>query len=606
MKNNKMFSRLGVAMVAILLLSSIQFSLASGTAAGTAITNTANVTFTDGGNTKNKTSNTVSLYVGHKVAGAFTPTEGSITTYDNVTYYYPVSYQNTSNRPTPYTISFNSNSGYTLSLVADVDNSGTFTAGDTTFTYNRDSIGVDVTKHYLIKAVVATVADLNIANIVLTLTNAGVNHSANNIVVLNPAFTKTFALTSTINKPIVSFTVSGSAPSPLIPGAAFNYSIAFDNSGSATPYSYNNVSGLVRFTYTIPTNFTFGGGGSGTLALTGGAGGTIAYSVSGSVITFTLDTTKLAPALAATSFTLPITINQSLVNGTGPAPGQPVITATTDFSSIAYGSGQNPLTQSVSASGTIFNGTAVVATSIGGKFTVTPSNANVAANETNEYVYTLKNMGNAAATFTFTDVQDGVDLDTEHLIAQTSNGTDLGTNPTVSVDPGTTIQVYVRVTVPGSASNGQSIVRKITVTSGGIGTLYTGAVLSDYEHTITTNVVSSTFSITLAAESIFTTNGGTTSNPYPGDVITFTLTVENTGGTAISNILISNLIPTGMTFVSNGFSDGKGIKIDTIEQTNDNDGVDDAYYDGSSIRTKNTFAIGASSSKVIRYKCTVN
>ncbi len=602
MRRTSMFSRFGLAMVIILLLSSLQEVFAAGTAAGTAITNQASVTFNDGANVKSKNSNTVSMYVGHKVAGAFTPTSGSQTTYDNVTYYSAVSFQNTSNRATPFTISFNTVTGYTLSLVADVDGSGTFTTGDTTFTYNRDSIGVDATKNYLIKAVIATVNDATVNSIVLTLTNAGVGDGPNNVVVLNSTFTQTFTLTSTINKPVISFAASGTAPSPLIPGAAFNYSITLDNGGSATPYSYNNISGLVQFTYTIPTNFTFGGGASGTYTLTGGAGGTIAYSVSGSVITFTLDTAKLAPALAATSFTLPFTINQSLANGTGPASGQPVATASTDFSTLAYGSGQNALTQLVSASGTIFNGSAVVATSKGGKFYTTPANATAATDENVEYVYTLKNMGNTAATFTLADVQYLGQHNVDHLIALTSVGTDLAAGPTGSINPGDTIHIYVRLTVP-TASVNDTIARQITLTPTATGTLYTGNVSSDSIHVVKTRVVAATFTINLAAASI--AGIGTTSNPAPGDTITFELTIVNTGAANATSVTIANAIPTNMTFLADGFASGKGIDIDGTAQTNAAD-TDFAEYTSGTVRTNSTFGVNAGVTKVISYKCTVN
>ncbi len=605
MKNNKMFSRISIALVLVLVLSSIQMSFAAGTSAGTAIANTASVTFNDGSNVRSTSSNTVSFYVGHKVSGAFTPLSGSTTTYDNVTYYYAVSFQNQSNRGTPYSVSFNAVPNYSLSLIADANGNGTFDVGELPIV--SDSIGVDATKNYLIKAVVGTVADLTVNNIVLTLTNAGVDDVAGNVVVLNPAFSKTFTLTSTINKAVVSFAVSGSAPSPLIPGALFNYNIAFDNTGSATPFSYNNTSGLLQFTYTIPTNFTFGGGGSGTLAISGGLGGTIAYSVSGSVITFSLDTAQLAPALASASFTLPITINQTLANGTGPAPGQSVGTSSTDFSSISYGSGQNPLTEIVSTSGTIFNAGAVVAASKGGKFYSTPANATAAQGENIEYVYTLKNMGNTAAIFTLADVQYLGQHNVDHLIALTSTGTDLTTNPTGSINPGDTIHIYVRLTVPTAAAD-DTIARQITVTSTAAGTLYTGNVFSDYNHVVKTRVVAATFSITLAIEAN-ETNPGNTTNPAPSDVIRFALTIANTSPTVNStNVVISNLIPTNMSFVTDGFAVGSGISIDGTNKTNANDG-DDAWFDvtgNGTVQTNSTFSVNALASKVLRYKCSIN
>jgi len=609
MKNTKLFSRLSIALVMMLMLSSMQQSFAAGTAAGTAITNTASVTYNDGTNVKSKNSNTVNMYVGHKVAGAFAPASGSITTYDNVTYYYPVSFTNNGNRATPFTISFNAPTNYTLSLLGDADNSGTFTVGDTAFAIGVDSIAVGATHNLLIKAVVGNLADLNSQPVILTFTSAARVDVANNVVVANPAFATTFTLTSTINKAALTFAVGGVAPSPLIPGALFNYGITIGNTGSVRPYGINTanvpaVGDSVQFTYTVPTNFTFNGASSGSFAIT--PSGSAKYLYNAGVITITIDTAALTPA-ASLSFTLPVTIDQTQNNGTGPAPGATAATNPSDFSTLLNNSPDNSVPVTATTSGTVFAGGAVVATSNGGKFTVTPANASAAASEAVEYIFTLKNMGNVASTYTLADVQNGGTFNTDHLIALTSNGTDLATNPTGSVAPGSTIQIYVRVTVPGGAVVTNTIIRDITITPVAAGTLYTGNVANDYNHTVTTTVVAATFSITLAAESIV--GSGTTTNPAPGDEITFALTIANTSPTINStSVVISNLIPANLTFVAAGFAAGSGITIDGVNKTNANDG-DDAWFDATgngTVQTNSTFSVNALATKVLRYKCTVN
>lgn len=602
MKNTKMFSRIGVAMVIALLISSVQHSFAAGTAAGTAITNTASVTFNDGANVKNKTSNTVTMYVGHKVAGAFSPASGSTNTYDNMTYYHPIEFSNSSNRGTPYTISFNSVTGYTLALVADDNQDGIHQSGETTVVAN-DSIGVDASKKYFIRAIVGTIANGTADDITVTFTSAAVD-SGTQIVVLNPAAAFSYTLTSTIVKPVISYSISGSAPDPLIPGAEFNFSVTLDNTGTATPYSYDlgvSDSSVISLQYTVPANFSFTGGASGVFELS--PSGYVSYEYSGGVVTIFVDTSYLEPADDAISFTLPVIIDQTQNNGTGPASGDAINSQAGDFGNLTYSSPQNPLTVTSSTSGTIFTGATTVATSKGGKWTVTPANDSSAAGETNEYVLTLKNMGNLSATFKVADVDAGGNVTVDHIVAESSNGTDLGAGNTASVTAGSTIQIYVRMTIPGGAAVADSIKRQISVSSNATGTLWTGAVGSDTTHTITTTVIAATFNITLAAEAV--EGVGTTTNPAPGDTITFALTIANTGSTNVTSVVISNLIPSNMAFLPDAYSAGYGIRIDAVDQSNANDG-DDAHYDGSAVKTNSTFSVNAGVTKVLRYKCTVN
>lgn len=599
MKNTTMFSRLGAMMIIALLISSVQYGVAAGTTAGTAITNSATVSYMDGVNLKNKTSNTVTMYVGHKVAGAFSPASGSTNTYDNVTYYHAINFQNSSNRLTKYTMSFNSVAGYTLSLIRDDNQDGVHQPGETTVV-TTDSLVIDGSKYYFIKAVVGTIANGTANGITVTFTNA--SGDSTNTVVVNPAASFSYTLTSTIVKPVISYQVSGTAPSPLIPGAPFDFTVTLDNTGTATPYSYDlgtSDSSAVRIQYTVPANFEFTGGASGTFASTAGY---ISYTYSSGIITMLIDTSYLEPADASFNFTLPVRIDQTLNSGTGPASGSSINSQAGDFSVLTYSNPQTQLTTTASTSGTIFTGSTTVAASKGGMWSVTPANDSTAANETNEYILTLKNMGNTSATFTITDTDNGGNVVVNHLVAESSYGTDLA-GSTASVAAGSTIQIYVRLTVPGTAVAQDSIKRKLAVASDAAGTLYTGAVVSDYEHTIVTYVVAASFNITLAAESV--AGIGTTTNPAPEDTVTFALTLANTGTTNITSVQISNLIPANMTFLANAYAAGQGIRIDAVNQSNANDG-DDAYFDGSAVKTNSTFSINAGVTKVLRYKCTVN
>jgi uncharacterized repeat protein (TIGR01451 family) len=605
MSTNSMFSRISIVLFAVLMLSSMQQAFATGTLAGTTISNTASVTYNDGANVKIKNSNTLSLVVGHKVVASFSPSSGSISTYDNVTYYYPVHLVNGSNRSTLYNISFTTPSNYTLSLVADDNNDGIHQSGETTVVGSGTGyVDVDASKYYFLKAVLGTITNGTVDTAKVTFTNASTDSGS--VIVVNPTASFTFSVASTITKPVLSYSVSGSAPSASIPGAAYDYTITLDNTGTAAPYSFDNgvsATPKVQLVYTVPSNFAFTGGASGTFTLS--AYGTASYTYSAPTLTIQIDTADLVPANTAFSFTVPTIIEQTSNNGTGPASGASIVTASGDFGDLSYGNAQTVLTLTPSTSGTIFNGAGSVATSKGGKYTLTPANANASAGETVEYIFHVKNMGNAASTFNLTDMYIS-GLDTNHLIALTTYGADLGVGATGSVIAGDSINIYVRLTVPALATNGQTIARKITVLSNASGTVYTGAVNSDSTFTVTTSVIAATFTINLSAESIVGT--GTTSNPAPGDEITFLLSITNTGASTATSVVISNLIPTNMTFDANGFASGYGITIDAVNQTNGNDG-DDAWYDATgngTVKTNSTFSVAASTTKEIRYKCIVN
>ena len=207
----------------ILLLSlAAEVGNAAGTTAGTAVTNQASVTYLAGSNSRSATSNIVTMYVAHRVAGSYSPasrTEGGV---DNRTVYFPVVFTNQGNRADAFTISFNSNTGYTVDMINDLNGNGVFDTGEPVIT-STASLEADAAKNMLVRVQVAAGrSDNENVTITATLTSTAADDAGNNIVVANPGATFTFNIGYTVQKPVIVFSATQSDVSSnasRIPGA---------------------------------------------------------------------------------------------------------------------------------------------------------------------------------------------------------------------------------------------------------------------------------------------------------------------------------------------------------------------------------------------------
>ncbi|HSQ75739.1 MAG TPA: hypothetical protein VLT13_09300, partial [Bacteroidota bacterium] len=208
----------------ILLLLSVvaEMGFAAGTPAGTAISNQATVTYTAGSNSRTATSNTVTLYVAHKVVGVFSPASRSEGGVDNLlAVYYPVQFVNTGNREDNFNISFaSSDPDFAPAMINDADMDGTFDSGESEITATGN-LAADATRHMLVRLTIAANQPDNVpvtitASLTSTASNSGV------IVVANPGQQFQFVLTYTVRKPVITFTSSQSdvsSEASRIPGA---------------------------------------------------------------------------------------------------------------------------------------------------------------------------------------------------------------------------------------------------------------------------------------------------------------------------------------------------------------------------------------------------
>ena len=135
MRTHKLFSRFGLAMVAILLLSSMQHVYAAGTLAGTTITNVASVQYNAGVNVRNGTSNIITMVVGYKVVINLSPSNSSTTTVDSTSIYKAYTVTNTGNYADSlqFTVT-HLPAGWIDTVFYDKDASGTETPGDSALT----------------------------------------------------------------------------------------------------------------------------------------------------------------------------------------------------------------------------------------------------------------------------------------------------------------------------------------------------------------------------------------------------------------------------------------------------------------------------------------
>jgi len=83
MRQHSMFSRIGAAIIVALLISSVQYSFAAGTRAGTKLTSTATITYNDANNQAlTPVSGSVSIYVAHNPGSTLTIPTSSQEQYD--------------------------------------------------------------------------------------------------------------------------------------------------------------------------------------------------------------------------------------------------------------------------------------------------------------------------------------------------------------------------------------------------------------------------------------------------------------------------------------------------------------------------------------------
>jgi len=503
-----------------------QIGYAGGTSAGTAITNQAQVQYQAGTNTRTATSNTTTLYVAHRVAGAFDPATRTDAGVDNRTVYYATTFRNQGNRSDNFNFSFNANSGYTVDMINDANQNQAFDAGELVIT-STGALAVDADAYLLVRVQIgASRPDNEAVSIVATLTSTAADDAGNHIVVANPGAAFQFTVAYTVNRPVILFTATSTDVSPnanRIPGANTTYSMNLRNSGSG------NVSGNSTVTFVLDPNFHF------VSATSGGVLGSPDGNGNGGTVTWTFGPAALAAGAPANAFDVVVQPEQVTNNGTGVTAGTNVYAMTTGNSTqtrVQYSDGVTNYSQDNANSFTFAVGRAS-----GTVITQVTVDGSGEPDGIVEYHYSLKNTGNAADGFDFTQANDASgDLDVAHIFSATAGGASI--TSLAGIAQGVTADFYVRVTVPTAALDGQTIKRTLTAaTQTALPTPPTGGSTNSIDG-LTTTVRAANVLIAITDPVIV--SGDLGGNTIPGTVLRYTVTVTNNGAAAATNISASN------------------------------------------------------------------
>ncbi len=572
---------------------------ASGTAAGTSISNQATVSYDAGTVSRSANSNTVTLYVAHYVVGSYSPASRTENGVDNRTVYYAVQFVNQANRVDNFDITFNSNTGYTVSMIDDLDQDGVFDTGEPAIT-STGSMAADATRYMLVKVIIAASRpDAENVTITSTLTSTAADDPGNNIVVANPGATFNFSISYTVVRPVIAFTATqGNVTSNAsrIPGADVTYTMTLDNTGTGT------VTGASTVTFVLDANFRYvSSTNSGSLSGADGNG-------NGGTVTWSIAAADLEPADAAIVFDVVVEPEQVTSNGTGVTSGTTVYAMTTAQSTqtkIQFNDGVNTYNQD-NANSFNFN----VGTASGAVITQVTANSSGEVAATVEYQYTVKNMGNHSDGFDLTQANDATgDLNVAHIFATSAGGSSV--TQITGVGAGVTQTIYVRVTIPNGATDGQTIKRNLTATTQtATPTAPTGGSTSSTDN-LTTTVTAPTVSVLIAGGQSDIVSGGVGGNVVPGTVMRWTVTITNAGTGTATNISSSNVNAhlTSNVVVAGSFdidTNGDGtFDVTSVGNGYNSGGITIGVNGGTGIATVTFNSIPGSEFRKYRYNVTV-
>jgi uncharacterized repeat protein (TIGR01451 family) len=237
------------------------------------------------------------------------------------------------------------------------------------------------------------------------------------------------------------------------------------------------------------------------------------------------------------------------------------------------------------------------------------------------YLVQLFNTGNAPDTQTFTyAVSSGwtptlvrmfYDINNDHvynagdiLLTETAPGSKTfktvnGTGAPVPISPDDDYDVIMEVTVPavGTAPNNSNNI--ITVTS-----------KSDFDNTKSAPGTYTTTVLAAALAAVKThTPVGTPTYLKPGDLVTYTITLSNSGGTAATGITLTDPLPASLTYVPGSLKISvNGAAFVTKTDAADNDGVKYDAATKSVIATDGatTLSVAGGASWAVQFQATLN
>jgi uncharacterized repeat protein (TIGR01451 family) len=568
---------------------------AAGTLAGTTITNVASVQYNAGVNVRNGTSNIITMVVGYKVVINLSTSNSSTTTVDSTSIYKAYTVTNTGNYADSlqFTVT-HLPAGWIDTVFYDKDASGTETPGDSGLTSGGAGFWTAISGSHAILLKItlpgyAQAPDNMIDSVTVTTASYGSGPGA--VVRVGGNGLQKYTANVTIAQPVLTVTGAQTVTgSPAIPGSAFAYTLTLQNTGHLA------IQDGATLSFKLDSNFNF------TSATNSGSNGSVNWAGDGGTVTWTLSHTDLPATMGSPiTRTVNVTIQQVTKNGTGAAAGSLISimdSTKSTTTNLVFNDGVNTHTIATAKL------TQVTVAQASGAY-VTQLTANQSKNPGDSTVYQIrvKNRGNSAMTFTLSQARSGGNLDTTHLFTATSGVAGSQPFTTASINAGDSLGLYVYLIVNVTGQNGNTIIRVITAAPGTAGTQPLGAGNYNPTDTITTTVTAPNLNIVLSQQWI--SGVGNISNPAPGDVIEYTLTITNNGTGTATNLSTTNVIPTNTTFLPNAYAAGKGIMIGGVAQTNVVDG-DNGSFVGSTVSASSLTVNGGGASVAIKYQVSVN
>jgi len=610
MKNNKMFSRVSIAFVMLLMLSSLQQMFAAGTAAGTVITTKAYVSFNAGSNARTDSSSAVTLTVGYRVVLNQDVATASSTSLDSTTIYKYFTVTNSGNWGDDFKFSVVTGSGqnWATSIYRDTSISGgsigSWEATDIAISDGGTYyIGVDTTIHIVLKTTVPG----ELANGYVDSVRVSVESNGS-----GPAYVTRVGGVGlvehkevvTIAKPVISIVGSQTTtPANAIPGAGYVYTISLQNTGDAA------ISGTASLTFKLDDDFSYVSSSGGT--------------PSGSIVTWT---GIALPANMASPITrtVNVIIENTSNNGTGARVGEAItimdsLTASGTPTEITYTDGVNSYSNYASALTPFSVVRASGITTELHTYAVAARSGN--PGDTVRRVIAIKNMGNGSVgspnTYSFTRLVTAstqadsfsYTYDTASTVfgTYTNRADTTGATFTFYLAGGDSMYIAVSDSIFDGTADAKSVTNSYTVsrTDGAVVPLVGGSLTVTLTGNSTT-VTAADINVSMSSAVLSGSIGYSAGNPAPGDSVEYSITISNVGSGIATNVSISNVIPLNTTFKTNGYDTAKGVMVGSTANTNASDAPTDyASCNGTTV-SAGPYSIANGASMVVKYKVVVN
>ncbi len=600
-------------------------AMAAGTLAGTEISNQAYGDYKDANNNAMPRvySNTVTTTVSQVAGADIVPPTVSSAAKNGDTVDYLIQLFNTGNAPDTQTFTYVASGDWmptTVQMYWDKDNSHTYTAGDVLLaetapgskTYktvdgagNPVLIPVDDDYDVIMRVTVPAGAPAldNTSDVVTVTTKSDFDNTK----------TGTGTYTTTVQAAVISavktHTPAGS-PTLLKPGEVVTYTITLTNSGSV-------AGNTVIVNDPLPAGLTFvtgslkAGASAGTLtARTDGADNDGLKYVSGIRTVVAPDGVTVLNMAAGATWVIQF---QASVDA-GVASG----TEITNQAAVTYTSGANNVT--IQTGGDTFFISAVAGIDLAS--TAPPQTGD--PSDKIVYPFTVTNNANSADTInlTYTSTQgwiwaiwvdsngDGIPgNDGDYLLTDTNGD---GKIDTGSLPQNGTIALLAVATSPPRTANGTADTLTIT------GTSVLDPTKTDTQ-AFTTTARAPVLSVVKGLTAVQAPGGGDTCTPtnttngspctvVPGSVLTYTVTVTNSGNGSATSVVITDIVPQYTTYKVGSIKTGATVGTLTA-RTDATDGDGAEYNTGSNsivVPDGGSLTIGATGATVIQFQVTVN